>query len=61
MESGDEQREKPRRERAFIKSPLKLAIFSIAILMLGTFAVRLIAEGEPLMSAADSSTSSTLF
>jgi hypothetical protein len=61
MEPGDEQREKPRRDKAFIKSPLKLAIFSAAILMLGAFALHLIAEGEPLMSAAESSTSSTLF
>lgn len=54
---NDKQEQKGRAEgrresRVVIKNPLRLAIFSIAILMLAAFAMRLIAEGQPIASAA---------
>ena len=61
MEPQDEQREKPRRDKVIIKSPLRLAIFSAAILTLGAFALHLIAEGEPLISEAEAAVSVALF
>jgi hypothetical protein len=51
MEPENEKQEDRRESRAFIKSPLRLALFSIAILMLAAFAMRLIAEGAPITSA----------
>jgi hypothetical protein len=52
MEPDDKKQENRRQNRVFIRSPLRLAIFSVAILMLAAFAMRLIAEGAPVVSAA---------
>jgi hypothetical protein len=52
MEPETNRQEKRRESRVIIKSPLRLAVFSIAILMLAAFAMRLIAEGAPITSAA---------
>jgi hypothetical protein len=51
MEPEHNIQENRRESRAFIKSPLRLAVFSIAILMLAAFAMRLIGEGSPVVSA----------
>ncbi len=50
MEPENDKQEDPRESRVIIKSPLRLAIFSAAILMLAAFAMRLIAEGSPVVS-----------
>jgi hypothetical protein len=50
MEPENNKRENRRESRVIIKSPLRLAIFSVAILMLAAFAMRLIAEGSPVVS-----------
>ena len=50
MEPEQEKQERRRESRVFIKSPLRLAIFSVAILMLAAFAMRMIAESAPVMS-----------
>ena len=52
MEPENNKQEKRRESRAFIRSPLRLAIFSIAILMLAAFAMRMIADAAPIVSAA---------
>jgi hypothetical protein len=52
MEPEDKRQENWRQSRVFIRSPLRLAIFSAAILMLAAFAMRLIAEGAPVVSGA---------
>jgi hypothetical protein len=51
MEPDNNKQENRRESRAFIRSPLRLAIFSVAILMLAAFAMRLIAEASPVVSA----------
>jgi len=50
MQPENEKQKGQRESRVIIKSPLRLAIFSIAILMLAAFAMRLIAEGSPAVS-----------
>jgi hypothetical protein len=66
MESGDEQRgtrpKKPRGNKVIIKSPLRLAVFSIAILMLAAFALRIIADASPeTLSASAPASKVSLF
>jgi hypothetical protein len=48
MEPENDKQENQRKSGVFIKSPLRLAIFAVAILMLAAFAMRLIAEGAPI-------------
>jgi hypothetical protein len=52
MEPENDNQKYLQKNKVVIKSPLRLALFSVAILMLAAFAMRLIAEPAPVMSAA---------